>query len=111
MNPSASVLHIWTDSPTSQYRNKTIFNAISQSPDVLNFFIWWNYYESGHGKSVCDAIGGTAKRVTDIAVRQGKCIVQNVNDFFAFHQQHSEISLINYFFLHENDKVSTFHFS
>jgi len=75
-------IHYWTDSPSSQYRNKTAFYIIS---DHINLFCMpaeWNYFECGHGKGPCDGIGGTAKRTADMTVKQGKCIIQDASDFY-----------------------------
>jgi hypothetical protein len=42
----------------------------------------WNYFETGYGKGPCDGIGGTSKRTTDLAIRQGKITVQDASDYF-----------------------------
>jgi len=43
-------IHFWTDSPTSQYRNKTVFNFISMLEQSHGVAGSWQYFESGHGK-------------------------------------------------------------
>lgn len=76
-------IHYWTDSPTSQYRNKTIFHIVENHnkffPDIT---CSWNYFESGHGKGPCDGIGGCAKRMASEAVKQQKVQIQDADDFF-----------------------------
>jgi len=42
----------------------------------------WNYFESVHGKGPCDGIGGTAKRMAEMSVKQIKINIQDTNDFF-----------------------------
>lgn len=74
-------IHYWTDSPTSQYRNRFIFDAIVNHETLFGCPATWNFYESGHGKNVCDGLGGTVKRVADEYVRSGKCTIQDVDDF------------------------------
>jgi len=61
-------MHCWTDSPTSQYRNRFIFDAIVNHESVFGCQATWNYYESGHGKNVCDGLGGTVKRLAEESV-------------------------------------------
>lgn len=75
-------IHFWTDSPTSQYRNKTVFHYLSQLENAHGITGSWQYFESGHGKGPCDGIGGTTKRNADNAVKQGKTIIQDADDFF-----------------------------
>jgi hypothetical protein len=41
------------------------------------------HFESGHGKSPCDGVGGTTKRNADNAVKQGKVLIQDAADFYA----------------------------
>jgi len=77
-------IHFWTDSPSSQYRNKTIFDTVGRFPEIYGMFASWHYFESGHGKGPCDGIGGTAKRNADNAVKQGKSLIQDARDFFAW---------------------------
>lgn len=73
-------IHFWTDSPTSQYRNKTIFNYINKLC-LKNIKSSWQFFESGHGKGPCDGIGGTTKRNADNAVKKG-VIIQDAEEFF-----------------------------
>ncbi len=75
-------IHFWTDSPTSQYRNKTIFNFLSNLEKSHGITGSWQFFESGHGKGPCDGIGGTTKRNADNAIKQGKFIIQDADDFF-----------------------------
>ncbi|WAR29651.1 hypothetical protein MAR_003219 [Mya arenaria] len=70
--PNLAMIHFWTDSPSSQYRNRHGCRAT------------WHYFESGHGKSACDGVGGTAKRNADMAVKQSKAVIQDAHDFFAW---------------------------
>ncbi len=68
------VVHFLSDSPSTQYRNKTIFYLIAHG---LKFIVptlkiaTWNYSAPGHGKGAPDGIGGTLKRIADDLVAQG----------------------------------------
>jgi len=76
------MVHYWTDSPSSQYRNKSAFYVISNHQNLLGVPAIWNYFETGHGKGPCDGIGGTAKRTADMAIKQGKITVQDAVEFY-----------------------------
>lgn len=61
--PDVQFIHYFTDSPTSQYRNKRIF-------------------EAGHGKGACDGVGGFVKRIADNTVKSGKAVIQSGRDLY-----------------------------
>lgn len=73
-NPFIDTIHILSDSPTSQYRNKFVFYLISQ---LKNDFaqsekVTWNYSEAGHGKGAPDGVGAVVKRTADRIVNFGQ---------------------------------------
>ena len=84
--PAVSCIHYWTDSPTSQYRNKYIFYEVANHKQIHDIDSKWNYFESGHGKGPCDGLGGVTKRMADDAVNTGKATIQSAQDFFAWTQ-------------------------
>ena len=61
-----------TDSPTSQYRNKVIFNTIANHEVLYGVKAKWNFWEAGHGKGPCDGLGGTCTTWLMRLLRQGK---------------------------------------
>lgn len=74
---SVDTLHFVSDSPATQYRNKTMFFFLAVEfpqlyPEIRSFS--WNYSESGHGKGAPDGIGGVTKRTADRLVAQGNDI-------------------------------------
>lgn len=75
--PAIDTIHFWSDSPATQYRNKTMFRSIAEyvprTYPCINA-ISWNYSEAGHGKGAPDGIGGTLKRTSDRLVAMGKDI-------------------------------------
>ena len=79
-----SIAIFFSDSPSSQYRNKTIFKLISHHKEYFGLEATWSYFEVRHGKGPCDSIGGTAKRQADMAVRHGKVIIQEAADFYSW---------------------------
>ena len=76
-------LHYWSDSPTSQYRNKTIFSVIAHHRKLFGMSATWNYFEAGHGKGPCDGVGGTSKRMADQATKRN-IRIQSAGDFYAW---------------------------
>ncbi|CAH0407914.1 unnamed protein product [Chilo suppressalis] len=79
---SVTTVHILTDSPTSQYRNKQIFYIITQLHNTFPSLkcVTWNFQESGHGKGAPDGIGAVVKRSADYQVKCGN----DVGDFTKF---------------------------
>ena len=94
--PNLKMVHYWTDSPASQYRNKSIFKIISCHDEYFGCSASWNYIQSGHGKGPCDPIGGVAKRKADQAVKKGSFIIQDAIDFFEWAKQDSSSIKFSY---------------
>jgi hypothetical protein len=82
IDANITTIHYWSDSPTSQYRNKHIFDLLSYHEQRYGTKARWNYFEAGHGKGPCDGLGGSCKRLTDEAMRSGKAIIQDATDFY-----------------------------
>lgn len=80
-NPNLKTVHYLCDSPTSQYRNKTILQFIANREAEFEISGRRSYLESGHGKGPCDGLGACVKRAADNAVKQGKTSIQCAEDF------------------------------
>ncbi|XP_048256959.1 uncharacterized protein LOC125382708 [Haliotis rufescens] len=80
--PYATHVHYWTDSPSSQYRNRYMFDVILKHKELFGLEARWNYFECGHGKGPCDGLGGACKRQASDAVKQGKATIQDAHDFY-----------------------------
>lgn len=75
---TVSTLHFISDSPSTQYRNKTMFHFLATNLKIyypLLHKFTWNYSEEGHWKDAPDGIGGTCKRTADRIVAQGEDLV------------------------------------
>jgi hypothetical protein len=80
--PQVDTVHYISDSPVSQYRNRSIIKVVAQHEEYFNGIkATWDYLESGHGKGPCDGVGGSIKRSADIAVKKGE-IISNAEEFF-----------------------------
>lgn len=70
--PQITALHVISDGPMTQYRNKANFYLLSTVPFLSRFnHVTWNYSEKSHGKDAPDGIGGAVKRHADLYVRRG----------------------------------------
>ena len=63
--PDVKQIKIWTDGPSSQFKNRFIFALVSLFNETIfpDLYITWNYFATSHGKGPNDALGGTAKRI------------------------------------------------
>ncbi|VDH94171.1 Hypothetical predicted protein [Mytilus galloprovincialis] len=103
-NPNLKRIHYLSDSPTSQYRNKTIFQFIAMHEEEFGMPARWNYLESGHGKGPCDGLGASVKRAADNAVKQGKTSIQSADDFMEWARRARESgSKVKYIFYNQED--------
>lgn len=72
-HPQVSKIAVFSDGPTGQYRQKSNFYLFSTELQKLGFsHSSWNFFESGHGKGVPDAVGGALKRNADRKVKYGQ---------------------------------------
>lgn len=95
-------VHYWTDSPSSQYRNRYIFEALLNHKETYGCNATWNYFEAGHGKGPCDGVGGTTKRMADESVNAQKSTIQDADDFYNWAKR-SGIKGMEYFFVRKED--------
>lgn len=75
------VLHIWSDGPSSQFKNRFVANCLKWFEQKFNLKIHWNFFAASHGKGPVDGIGGTIKRLAGNIVTSRKIIV---NDSLSF---------------------------
>lgn len=74
-HPNARNIHLISDGPTSQYRNKTNFYLASTVPFMRGFnCVTWNFTEASHGKGAPDGVGGALKNLADRIVSYGTSI-------------------------------------
>jgi hypothetical protein len=65
---SVTTINIISDSPVSQFRNKTTIYLMQKFTTTHDVDFRWVFLESGHGKGVADAVGAVLKRSFDEAV-------------------------------------------
>ena len=79
--PNMSYIHYISDSPTSQYRNKFMFDAIAGHSETFNVPVSWHYFEAGHGKGSYDGVDAVVKRMADNAVKREKYVIHDAQGF------------------------------
>ena len=61
--PQITLLHVISDGPVTQVRNRANFYLLSTVPFLSGFkHVSWNYSEKSHGKGAPDGISGAVKR-------------------------------------------------
>ena len=55
--PRLGMLHFISDSPSSQYRNRSVCDLVSRFNSLFGIAATWSWLESGHGKGACDGVG------------------------------------------------------
>ena len=81
---TATVINIWSDNATSQFKNQYIMESLK----YLEKFhpgrkIRWNFYAAMHGKSVVDGVGGSVKRFVKRKILAQDLIIKSAKDFTA----------------------------
>ncbi|CAH0547039.1 unnamed protein product [Brassicogethes aeneus] len=96
-------IHFISDGPTSQYRNKINFFLITYFGKMRGFKkLTWNFSEAGHGKSSADGVGGSLKKMADLAVSHGNDIMCAKDFVHVLHATNPQ-SKIKLFLIEENE--------
>lgn len=86
-------LHLISDGPVTQYRNKANCFLMSTLPFTWGFqCLTWNYSERGHGKGAPDGVGACVKRMADQAVQRGADL-QTAEALFDFLSSKEEMKI------------------
>ena len=79
-------LIIYTDGPTSEFKNKFITKSITDIKALANkAVVKWKYFATSHGKGAVDGIGWRAKilvRTATKSQKSGGCTVQSSEEFY-----------------------------
>ena len=65
-------INIWSDGPSSQFKNRFIVAALPLLQQLSKKTITWNYFASSHGKGAVNGIGGMIKTCTQYSPKKGK---------------------------------------
>ena len=74
---SNAKLVIYTDGPSSEFKNKFMVKFLSDIANQIGGTAEWKYFATSHGKGVVDGIGGSAKSLvrTKVMSKGGNAIV------------------------------------
>jgi hypothetical protein len=72
-------VHEWTDGCAAQYKGKKSFADISLRRGTK---IYRNYFETSHGKNVCDGLGAIVKNSCYQAVISSRKVIGNAQDVY-----------------------------
>ena len=61
VNSIDKVLQLWSDGPSSHFKNHFIAATIPWFEEKYGIKLSWNFFASSHGKWPVDGIGGTIK--------------------------------------------------
>ena len=64
LNPSVKTIHYFSDGCAVQYKNCKHFINLCHHANDFSVDCVWNVFATSHGKSTCDGIGCTVKRLT-----------------------------------------------
>ena len=86
VNPEIEKVHYFSDGCAGQYKNKKHFLNLCLHKKDFNVDCVWNFFATSHGKSPCDGIGGTVKRLATKASLQRPIDNQilNATDMYKF---------------------------
>lgn len=80
--PSLKVMHIFSDGPNTQYKQKKNFYLFSKMiVESSCDYASWSFFEASHGKGAADGVGAAVKRTLDGFVSHGTDI-PNANTAF-----------------------------
>jgi len=74
-------VHYFSDSTVAQYRNRFAFVNLYFHQEEFYIVAEWNFFETAHGKSPCDAIGGCVKTGAMKASLQ-KILIRSPMEFY-----------------------------
>lgn len=79
-------IYFFSDGAAGQYKNKMNFYNLCQIKAKFGFDAEWHFFATYHGKSPCDAIGGTVKRMAtrESLRRRFRDHIQTAKDLYNF---------------------------
>lgn len=86
-------VHIWSDGPTSQFKNKFIASALKFLQRKHEMKLHWSFFCALHGKGPVDGVGGSLKRQVWTEVKTRKSVVCNALDFSNAVDENSKIKV------------------
>ncbi|KAK6175722.1 hypothetical protein SNE40_014117 [Patella caerulea] len=94
--PTVKKICIWTDGPSSQYKNKYIFTLLAKLQEHHAVQLNWNFFATSHGKGPNDGIGGNVKRIVHRLIMARAAVVYDAQTFTeAVKSSKSQINILS----------------
>ena len=61
--PELNQVHYFTDSCAGQYKNRNSFKNLTSHHEDFGMKAKHSFFATSHGKSICDGLGGTVKKI------------------------------------------------
>ena len=102
--PHIQKIEYFSDGCAGQYKNRKNLYNLCQHKFDFGITAVWNFFATSHGKSPCDGIGGTVKRVTARASlqRPNEHHILTPLQMFEFCSTTSSLSSIKFFFVYKD---------
>ena len=81
MIPAVTTVNIWTDGPSSQFKNNFIFSFISKLQHRYSVSVTWNYFATSHGKGPNDGLGGNVKWMAHRQAMSRQIVIDDADSF------------------------------
>lgn len=81
MPSSLKILKIWSDGPSSQFKNKFLAAAIPMLEEKLQIKIVWNFFATAHGKGCVDGLGANVKSTVHKHISARDIVVNKASHF------------------------------
>ena len=90
VNDRCKFVRMWSDGPSSHFKNRFIVPIINHLKDHFGMQITRNYFCAGHGKGTVDGVGASVKRTMYNLIKSRRAVVICLDSFAnAFNQHHS----------------------
>ena len=101
--PDIKTIHYFSDGCAGQYKNQKHFYNLCFHGSDFPVDCEWNIFATSHGKSLCDGIGGTVKRVTARACLQKTISAHILTAEQMFKLYKEVIPSVNFVYITENE--------
>lgn len=92
---AAETVHLFTDGPSSQFKNKYMAVAQAVLQEKYQIKLYWNFFPTSHGKGAVDGIGGSLKRQVWSSVKSRESTVSNATEFTSAIVGHSKVNVVH----------------
>lgn len=101
--PDLEKVIYFSDGAVSQYKNYKNFTNLCHHHEEFSLKAEWHFFATSHGKSPCDGIGGTVKRLVARASLQATNCNQILTASNMFQWSHKNIKGVQFLFVSSED--------